>query len=89
MKDVLELLLICGVAVLVLGLTRMVGRINESIRARGPSGGDRIPMRFRTRFPLIPTKDSEWEKNRPWVRIWALIDCLVILLILAWLFARN
>jgi hypothetical protein len=85
MKDVLEFVLVFCLAVLVLGVARLVSLTNKRLLAGGPILGGRIQPRGSNRFPLIPTKDSETERHRPAVWLWILVDLLVTLVVLMWL----
>lgn len=86
MKDILEFVLASFFALLILGAVRMLHRVNERILAERQALG--LQIRSRYRFPLIPTKESEVERKRPSVWVWALIDLLVILVALIWIVFR-
>jgi hypothetical protein len=85
MKDVLEFVLVVCLAVLALGLAKLLNEANKKLLAGGPIWGGRIQPRGATRFPLIATNDSEVERKRPAVWVWTLVDLFVTVIVLMWL----
>ena len=65
MKDVPEFVLVVCLAVLALGVVKLLNEVNKRLLAGGPIWGGRIQPRGSSRFPLIPTNDSEVERKRP------------------------
>jgi len=58
MREALEFVLVLCLAVLVLGIVKLLNQANKRLFAGGPILGGRIHPRGSNRFPLIPTKDS-------------------------------
>ena len=85
MKEALEVVLVLCLAVLVLGIVKLLNQANKQLLAGGPILGGRIQPRGSNRFPLIPTDDSEVERKRPAVWLWTLIDLFVTVVVLMWL----
>jgi hypothetical protein len=89
MKQALEIAMLVCVAILVLCLLRLLNSVNRRLLASGPILGGRIQPRGSTRtFPLVPTKDSERETNRPAVWFWVLVDLFVTIVLFIWYLAR-
>jgi len=89
MREALEFVLVICLAVLVLGIVKLLNLANKRLLAGGSILGGRIQPRGSNRFPLIPTKDSEVERKRPAVWFWTLVDLLVIVVVLMWLLATH
>ncbi|HSY98307.1 MAG TPA: hypothetical protein VK788_02330 [Terriglobales bacterium] len=89
MREALEFVLVICLAVLVLGIVKLLNEANKRLLAGGSIFGGRIQPRGSNRFPLIPTKDSEVERKRPAVWQWTLVDLLVIVVVLMWLLATH
>jgi hypothetical protein len=89
MREALEFVLVLCLAVLVLGIVRLLNQANKRLFAGGPILGGRLHPRGSNRFPLIPTKDSEVERKRPAVWLWTLVDLLVMVVVLMWLLATH
>ena len=89
MREALEFVLAICLAVLVLGIVKLLNLSNNRLLAGGSILGGRIQTRGSNRFPLIPTKDSEVERKRPAVWLWTLVDLLVIVAVLMWLLATH
>ena len=89
MKEVLEFISVVGIAVLVLGIVKLVNQANRRLLAGGPISGGRIQPRGSNRFPLIPSNDSHVERKRPAVWMWTLIDLFVTVVVLMWLLTMN
>jgi hypothetical protein len=85
MREALEFVLVICLAVLVLGIVKLLNEANKRLLAGGSIFGGRIQPRGSNRFPLIPTKDSEVEYKRPAVWLWTLVDLLVTVVVLMWL----
>lgn len=85
MKELLEFVLVVCLAILVLGVVKLLNEANKSLLAGGPIWGGRIQPRGSNRFPLIPTNDSEVERKRPAVWLWTLVDLFVAVVVLIWL----
>jgi len=84
MKEVLQFVLVVCLAVLVLGMVKLLNEANRRLLAGGSIWGGRIQPRGSNRFPLIPTNDSEVERKRPAVWLWILIDLFVTAVTLIW-----
>jgi Flp pilus assembly protein protease CpaA len=65
MKEVLEFMFVVCLAILVLGVVKLLNNANKRLLAGGSMWGGRIQPRGSNRFPLIPTNDSEVERKRP------------------------
>jgi hypothetical protein len=89
MREALKFVLAICLAVLVLGIVKLLNLANKQLLAGGSILGGRIQPRGSNRFPLIPTKDSEVERKRPAVWLCTLIDLLVIVVVLMWLLATH
>ncbi len=89
MKEALEFVLVFCLAILVLGVAKLVSLANKRLLAGGPILGGRIQPRGSNRFPLVPANDSERERGRPAVWVWTLVDLLVTLVVLTWLLALH
>jgi hypothetical protein len=89
MREALEFVLVICLAVLVLGIVKLLNEANKRLLAGGSILAGRIQARGSNRFPLIPTKDSEVERKRPAVWLWTLVDLLVIVVVLMWLLATH
>jgi hypothetical protein len=89
MKELLEFVLVVCLALLALGVVKLLSGANKRLLAGGPIWGGRIQPRGSSRFPLIPTNDSEVERKRPAVWLWTLIDLLVTVVVLIWLFTLH
>jgi hypothetical protein len=89
MKEALEFVLVFCLAVLVLGIVKLLNQANKRLLAGGPILGGRIQPRGSNRFPLIPTKDSDVERKRPAVWLWTLVDLLVTVVVLMWLLTMQ
>lgn len=89
MREVLEFVLAICLAVLVLGIVKLLNLANKRLLAGGSILGGRIQPRGSNRFPLIPTEDSEVERRRPAVWLWTLVDLLVIVVVVMWLLATH
>ena len=89
MREALEFVLVICLAVLVLGIVKLLNEANKRLLAGGSILGGRIQPRGSNRFPLIPTKNSEVERKRPAVWLWTLVDLLMIVVVLMWLLATH
>ena len=89
MKDVLEFVLVVCLAVLALGVVKLLNEGNKRLLAGGSIWGGRIQPRGSNRFPLIPTNDSEVERKRPAVWLWTLVDLFVTIIVLIWLLTMH
>ena len=78
MKAALEFALVFCFSVLVLGSVKLLNETNKRLLAARPIWGGRIQARGSRPFPVIPTNDSEIERKRPAVWLWALIDLFVM-----------
>ena len=87
MKDALEFGLVVCVAILVLGVVKLLNHANKRLLATGQLANGRIKPR--RSFPLIPTNDSEVERNRPGLWLWALVDLFLIVIVLIWFLATR
>ena len=85
MKEALEFALVLCLAILVLGVVKLLNDANKRLLATGSIADGRIQPRGSNRFPLIPTKDSEVERKRPAAWQWTVIDLFVTVAILIWL----
>jgi len=70
MKEALEFVLVFCLAVLVLGVAKLLNLANKRLLAAGPILGGRMQPRGSNRFPLVPVKASESERSRPAVWGW-------------------
>lgn len=85
MKEVLEFVLVACLAVLALGVVKLLNEANKRLLAGGSIWGGRIQPRGSNRLPLIPTNDSEVERKRPAVWLWTLVDFFATMVVLMWL----
>ena|GEM_PF-6198886 len=85
MKEFLEFALVFCLALLVLGVWKLLDAANKRLL----TGLDRSQPLRSNRFPLIPTKESERERNRPIVWMWALLDLFATLVILTIVLTRH
>jgi len=89
MKEVLEFVLVICLAVLALGVAKLLNEANRRLLAGGSIWGGRIQPRGSNRFPLIPTNDSEVERKRPAVWLWTLVDLFVTVIVTIWLLTTR
>lgn len=89
MREALEFVLVVCMAILVLGVMKLLSRANKRLLAAGPIASGRIQARGSNRFPLIPTNPSEVERKRPAVWLWTLVDLFVTVVVLIWLLATR
>lgn len=85
MKEALEFVFVVCLAILVLGVVKLLNDTNKRLLAGCSMWGGRIQPRGSNRFPLIPTNNSEVERKRPAVWLWTLIDLFVTVVVLIWL----
>jgi len=85
MKETLLFVLVLCLAILVLGVAKLLKDVNKRLLAGDSISGGRFQPRGSNRFPLIPTNDAEVERKRPAVWMWTLIDLFVTVVVLTWL----
>lgn len=85
MKEVLEFVLVLCLAILVLGIAKLLHNLNKRLLAAGSIAGGHFQPRGSNRFPLIPTNNSEVERKQPAVWLWTLVDLFVTVVVLIWL----
>lgn len=89
MKEVLEFVLVFCLAVLVLGVVKLLSHTNKRLLAGGSIWRGRIQPRGSNRLPLIPANDTEAERKRPAVWLWTLIDLFVTVVVMIWLLTMR
>jgi hypothetical protein len=77
-------------AVAALGFCVLVSLLNKQLLAGGGFSwrGTRIQPRGSSRFPIVPTKESEVERENPARWLWSLVELLVFIIAAIWFLAR-